>query len=327
MEYHVQIDTSEPNFRKKLWECSTGEVIILDRQLTSPENIPNLFLIDQDSIAKREEWEKNPTGIFAFTNQIGRLSGCLSEPHAMVVALWNWWEVEEGYSHYFGGTGIFPETASGVYRIIKVGPFDPDLPGLNWRNYANIGDWHFKSHVWIDEEKRSKLSNLFKCSKNWWKPRPDILSTAHKLLVPYRDHILVAVHARLPWHFWDPKPNPEEYYTSIAIQANIIKKQHSNVVCYVGSDNMVCLSKVKEKLERKGIIVITADVPRTIQLDDWYVEGRSENKYTGALLDATVFSTCDYFIGGPSNVGYYALALNPGLKIKTPRLLRNVQCC
>lgn len=330
------IDNDYKTLKRKIWSHASGDIITLCPRgkyelLDSDPTEYTLYLLSVDSLTDPSEWYKNPTGIFAFVNLTGRLSGNCDSNIAFMIALWNWWECDEGYCEYFHGLGLSKEIDRPTrFKIRHVKATDTDLWGMNWDNIRKNGVAVFKGYTWVDDSKRNDIVSTFKPHHNWFIPHESIQLEAFFLLRKAKslDSVLVGVHARNPIHFWDPSPEPQSYYDSLLTQVmSIVKSEKGKeVICIIGSDNDNSQQEMIKRLSDRYIRYVHSDNERNKSSGDWYVDGFSRSKYSGAVLDALLFSQCKYFIGGPSNVGYYALSLNPSLLVKVPRVLRNVQC-
>ena len=310
----------------KVYSLNSGDTV----QIGDNEKEKILFVLDQFTVTEsKESWEKEPTGIFAFALLFARLTHIIAEKCSMVVKLPDWWESEEGYSEYFKGGGYYPDDISGKYTIEKLkyhGEVNAEI--FDAFKYSELLTPANRCEVWASDKRRNEIVSASILTDNWWKPKSTIVDDVLSFMsTSSQEKVKVAVHVRCRQH-WVPEPTEEDYYSSFLMQVkSVIKKEGKDIVCYIGSDNMVCIEFMKNLLEGKGIEVRYADSIERVESDnDWCSDGRTKKKYYGAVFDAVMFSNCDYYIGGVSNVGYYALSLNRKLKVLTPRILQRGVC-
>ena len=295
----------------------------------SDEQKNTLFVLDQFTMTETKEgWEKEPTGIFAFVLGFLRFSSILGNDCALFVKLPDWWESEEGYSEYFSGGGFYPNDISGKYTIERLRLNGcVDIQKLNVSVYSTIiAGRNNQCNVWCSDTLRNEIVQFGHITNNWWKPKSSIVNDVQTFMGK-TEKVKVAVHVRCRQH-WVPEPTEESYYSSFLMQVkSVIKKEGKDIVCYIGSDNKPSVMYMKNLLDNEGIESRIADCVERVESDnDWCSDGRTKKKYYGAVFDAVMFSNCDYYIGGSSNVGYYVLTLNKDLKILTPRILRKGIC-
>lgn len=314
-------------FRNKLLNyISTNDTV--DVSVDGGDNKTNgeLILITVSDLTDINEWHTNPTGIFAFAMCLGRFAECLSPNCYVIIHLPDWWETNEGYSHYFSGLGIYPPINNNMLFTVH--------RNLMPNNECKLVDWKRFSKIWTIDKLSSSLLDIstrkqltFTTNTDWLSPRTKLKTEAKTLLRPYKDYCKIAIHARLPWHY-NPEPDHQVYYDSLVAQVCAISKRFQNkIVCFVSSDNSVSLTAIADRLHRKNynVLVSKSDVTQTLQ--DWYYDGKTVTKYEGAIVDAVCMSLCDYIIGGPSNVLYYALSLNNHSNtVVVPRILRKATC-
>lgn len=320
-----------------------------DASIKSPKR-KNLFYINQDSIIKKEYYEKNPSGMFYIIRIVCLYAFFMrNDDNVMMTDIQELWDCDDGYSEFFSGYGInycessnnssdineililtklnipylFENLLNNIYNIpVELNHLFRLFVNLNWETFSN---------------NRKLVSKFFAISPNWFYPNKKITQNIDDFFESYdTTSIFIAIHARSMCHFKTESKKSKKFYECFIEELeHIILNVKNNPKCLIFGDNKISIKNVKDLLSQKILTDINyrdveiLDYNNTDSRDDlceinvdWCQQNVCFNKFYGSVHDAYFMSKCDYIIGGRSNLTMYSVSLSDKCELIIPKMLQ-----